>query len=527
MATEADLVRQCLIRYGIADTDDGTLYWLMETNGLNDAAALSMCSGEVLKSVLKQMQTASEKTQAVRDGGIAANRRPSPTVRNVSALTVVLWAVQWYIYQHGQVADEDVLAKVNHDNARDFFRRAYQARGEKEASTGDIDLPALSVDARPNSLPYRLFREETKIVLNDEVSHNGIGSLAIVLRDEDDPTDWDDVDMSLDLHEIANLIAPLAGKAWREDEQRVHKFLISKAFKYAGGSFPAKYNQTREARKPIQDADKYYYPKSDIEDQVEAIEGFINRLHWKGDDTGHPYVKVVGLLRKYFQQLDDIGRGYTEEKKVRTLIKMMKFQDQKITTSIMLIESDKGANGKASDFELAQDFLKNAIPVPKDKRGTVKIKAVDTLKEDDYPATWDEEGRGLSEAQRRDQCKKVSDDIWYGYSVEKRRRISSDRKTFGISVEGVGKKGGRNGGNDSTEKRKYLRKIKKLKKQANKAKSSAEKATEESKAAKAQLAAIQSAQGNDSSSSSEDEDDPDPSNSIKGRKSASKKQRHK
>ena len=83
MATEADLVRQCLIRYGIADTDDGTLYWLMETNGLNDAAALSMCSGEVLKSVLKQMQTASEKTQAVRDGGIAANRRPSPTVRNV------------------------------------------------------------------------------------------------------------------------------------------------------------------------------------------------------------------------------------------------------------------------------------------------------------------------------------------------------------------------------------------------------------------------------------------------------------
>lgn len=108
------------------------------------------------------------------------------------------------------------------------------------------------------------------------------------------------------------------------------------------------------------------------------------------------------------------------------LLDMLKFKNQEITTAMIIIRGDKGANGKNGDFELAQDYLKDHIPTAKDQK-SISIKAIDVAG-DDYPDTFDEEGCTLSIEQRKEQCKPVAHTVWFNtYSQEKRDRIEADR----------------------------------------------------------------------------------------------------
>ena len=515
---EAIAVRNLLYRFGIPADAGGqqTIAWLA-TQGINTAEAMSVVNDTVLKSLMKQLST-----DAV---SLPADQRPLQGVMVNSAITVSIFAVRWYCGQRGQTPDINLLNTLNHINARDFFRMAYdECRKYVVDMNKEIDFPSLSSEVTTNSPIYQKFKEEFQLVAQQERSSDGICTLGANIREDDDPVPWADVDMDRSVHDIANDIAPLAGKAFRDDEERIHKYLVLKAFKYAGSSFPAKYILTKEARPAIKAADAYYYPPADIELQHVEVEKDITKVKWYGEDRGLKFEKAVGKLRSGFLKLDNLGRSYTEEKKVLVLLNMLKFKNHEIQTAMLIVKGDKGQGGKAGNFELAQDFLKDAIPSAKDKK-TVAIKAVETGG-DEYPDDFDDEGRNLSEAERKDQCKPVSKQVWWNsYSQEKRNRIIADRARWNLNKPkkdknggggGKGGGGGNEGNNNKTLKRKQQRAVKKIaKKEAKKA------------AKAATIAAIKAAKkksndsdddDNSSSSDSDDEQPEDPASSIKGGK---------
>ena len=520
---ETIAVRNLLRRFGMPATAEGdrTVAWLA-TQGIDSATNMSIVNDTVLKSLLKQLAS------DARD--LPADQRPVNNVVVTSAISVAIFGLRWYVLQRGQTADINLLQTMTHNNARDFFRLAYdECRNNTVDTSKAIDFPALGADVTKNSPTYQKFKEEFKLVADQELSSDGISTLGALLREEDNPMDWDDVDMSRSIHEIADDIVPFEGQANRDDNHRVHKYLVSKAFKYAGSSFPAKYMTTKNARQAIKDADDYYYPAADVELQFDDLEKEVRKVKWYGEHKGLTFEKCCGKLRSIFLRLDNIGRGYTEEKKVMVLLDMLKFKNQEITTAMIIIRGDKGAGGKNGDFELAQDYLKDHIPTAKDQK-TVSIKAIDVAG-DDYPDTFDEEGRTLSIEQRKEQCKPVAHTVWFNeYSQEKRDRIEADRIKFDLKKPGKkkGKGGDKNGGggdkdggggkgdNKKTLKRKQQRAIKKL--AAKEAKKAATKAT---------IAAIKAAgkkptESDDDDSSSSDDEAEDPSTSIKGRKKAKK-----
>ena len=95
----------------------------------------------------------------------------------------------------------------------------------------------------------------------------------------------------------------------------------------------------------------------------------------------------------------------------------------------------------ASDADRQDKYLlplprkKKCIPTAKDQK-SISIKAIDVAG-DDYPDTFDEEGRTLSIEQRKEQCKPVAHTVWFNtYSQEKRDRIEADRIKFNLKKPG-------------------------------------------------------------------------------------------
>jgi hypothetical protein len=131
-------------------------------------------------------------------------------------------------------------------------------------------------------------------------------------------------------------------------------------------------------------------------------------------------------------RLNNLGRSWTETKKVITLIDAMKYRNHKMDSAIVFIENDH--EDRYNNFENAVDVLKHAIPIAKDPLRS--LKAVETAKggDDDYPKEWDDAGRFLTDAQRKSEAQVVPFGVYKEYSPAKRARITSDRKRFGITV---------------------------------------------------------------------------------------------
>ena len=84
------------------------------------------------------------------------------------------------------------------------------------------------------------------------------------------------------------------------------------------------------------------------------------------------------------------------------LIAAIRTKTEELRITIHSINDDSGPNGKANNFEEAAKYIAKYIPDAKETK--LLIKALDTkVGGRDYLDSWDDEGRSLSEAERKAQ----------------------------------------------------------------------------------------------------------------------------
>jgi hypothetical protein len=406
------------------EADTGTIYWLTTTMGLDSTTEL-WGDKAMIDSLIKSLVT------AAKDITIPEERRPRNTMKVRRVFTTVVGAVRYYAGR-GVPLTIEMLEMMHHRKAVNFFDRLRKAIDKADVD-GDakIDLPVLPATIAINSVQFHDWMDGVKRRLRATQSVDGVGTAHATIRENVAPLDWADVDVTEQLAVIADKISPLGGMVHHQDQTRLHAAL-SDACKYAGQSFVDKHQLDMDGRSCWLDIRKHFYPPKGIEIQVNEIEKRIRTTYFKGPDSGHSYERVAGIHRKMHVRLNNLGRSWTETKKVITLIDAMKYRNHKMDSAIVFIENDH--EDRYNNFENAVDVLKHAIPIAKDPLRS--LKAVETAKggDDDYPKEWDDAGRFLTDAQRKSEAQVVPFGVYKEYSPAKRARITSDRKRFGITV---------------------------------------------------------------------------------------------
>ena len=412
------------------EADTGTIYWLATTLGLDSARALYGMDKAMIDCVFERLVKDAE------DITIPEERRPRSTVQVMGALTTVVRAVRYYA-DRGVPLTLELLEMMHHRNAVNFFDRSYHSRKADVDGDAKIDLPVLPANVAINSVQFHDWMDGVKVKLEATQSVDGVGTAYATLRENVAPLEWADVDVTEQLDAIADKICPLGGTVHRQDQKRLHAAL-GDACKHAGKSFVDKHKRDKDGRSCWLEIRRHFYHPRDIEDQVDEVEKRIRTTYFKGPDTGYSYERVVGIHRKMHVRLNDLGRSWTETKKVMTLIDAMKYRNNMMDMAIVFIENDH--DDKYNNFENAVDFLWQAIPVAKDPlRG---LKAVKTAKgrDDDYPKEWDHAGRFLTDAERKSEAQFVPFTVYKEYTPGKKARITSDRIRFGIKPNAKRKK---------------------------------------------------------------------------------------
>ena len=136
------------------------------------------------------------------------------------------------------------------------------------------------------------------------------------------------------------MISPLGGVTFQIDERRIFAALSS-ALEHAGSSYVEMYKATMEARKVIEKLRAQYYPVAQIEKQVKKIEDKIDKATFKGGHVGKTFTAVAGDHRKGHLKLDELGRGWTEAKKVEHLLGCIHVKgSEKLNHAILNVEDD-------------------------------------------------------------------------------------------------------------------------------------------------------------------------------------------
>ena len=418
------------------EADTGTIYWLATTMGLDSARALcgidrgygmdKVIIDHVFKCLVKDAE----------DITIPEERRPRSTEKVMRALTTVVSAVNYYA-DRGVPLTIELLEMMHHRNAVNFFNRFSHSRKADVDGDAKIDLPVLPANVARNSVQFHDWMDGVKVKLEATQSVDGVGTAHATIRENVAPLEWADVDVTEELDAIADKICPLGGTVHHWDQKRLYVALFD-ACKHAGESFVDKHQRDMDGRSSWLEIRRYFYPPRDIEDQVDEIEKRIRTTYFQGPDTGYSYERVVGIHRKMHVRLNNLGRSWTETKKVMTLIDAMKYRNNMMDMAIVFIENDH--DDKYNNFENAVDFLWQAIPVAKDPlRG---LKAVKTAKgrDDDYPKEWDHAGRFLTDAERKSEAQFVPFTVYKEYTPGKKARITSDRIRFGIKPNAKRKK---------------------------------------------------------------------------------------
>ena len=405
--------------------DTGTIYYLVTTLGLNSAETLFELDKEMVAGVFKSLATDAE------DITIPEERRPRRTIRVMGAITTVVSAVTYYA-DRGVPLTLELLEMMHHRNAVNFFKKYKKSRKANVDGDVKIDLPVLPATVRINSVQFHDWMDGVKVKLEATQSVDGVGTAYATLRENVAPLEWADVDVTEQLDVIADKICPLGGTVHRQDQKRLHAALAD-ACKHAGKSFVDKHQLDNDGRSCWLEMRKHFYHPRAIEKQVDEVKKKIRTTHFKGPDTGHSYERVVGIHRQLHVRLKDLGRSWTETKKVKTLIGAMKHRTNRMDMAILAIESDQdGVDAKNNNFENAVDHLANAIPIAKDSLRS--LRAVETAKggDDDYPKEWDHAGRFLTNAQRASEAQFVPWSVYVEYAPDKKARIASDRRRFGL-----------------------------------------------------------------------------------------------
>ena len=407
------------------EADTGTIYYLVTTLGLNSATTLSEMNKANTDSVFKRLVKDAENVT------IPEERRPRSTIRVMGAITTVVSAVKYYADRGVPLALE-LLEMIHHRNAVNFFKRYKMSRKADVDGDVKIDLPVLPANIAINSVQFHDWMAGVKIKLEASKSVDGVGTAYATLRENVEPLEWADVDVTEQLDVIADKICPLGGIVHHQDQKRLFAAL-SDACKHAGQSFVDKHERDNDGRNCWLDIRRHFYPPKDTDEQVDEVEKSIRTTYFKGPDTGHNFERVVGKHRKLHVRLDNLGRSWTEKKKVKHLIDAMKYRNNMVDMAIVFIRNEH--DDKHNNFENAVDHLKKAIPVAKDSlRGKMGLKAVETAKggDDEYPKDWDHAGRSLTDAQRKSEAQIVPFWVWKKYPPDKKERITSDRIRFGI-----------------------------------------------------------------------------------------------
>lgn len=407
------------------EADTGTIYWLATTMKLNSARMLSRMNKATTDSVFKRLVKDAE------DVTIPEGRRPRNTVEVMSVITTVASAVKYYA-DRGVPLTIELLEMIHHRKAVNFFDRVnYSSKADVDGDA-KIDLPVLPANIAINSVQFHDWMDGVKGKLEATKSVDGVGTAYATLRENVEPLEWADVDVTEQLDVIADKICPLGGMVHHQDQKRLYA-AISDACKHAGQSFVDKHQRDKDGRSCWLEIRRHFYPPRDTDEQVDEVEKSIRTTYFKGPDTGHNFERVVGKHRKLHVRLDNLGRSWTEKKKVKHLIDAMKYRNSMVDMAIVFIRNEH--DDKHNNFENAVDHLKKAIPVAKDSlRGKMGLKAVETAKggDDEYPKDWDHAGRSLTDAQRKSEAQIVPFWVWKKYPPDKKERITSDRIRFGI-----------------------------------------------------------------------------------------------
>ena len=175
--------------------------------------------------------------------------RPRSGVRFMDAVNTVVVGVKYYA-DRGVPLGIGLLNKMNHTKAVNFFRRVAHKR--KSSSSSDakpkLDLPVLPSSTAVNSLKVQRWDEELSIKLGEVPSEDGVGTLKALVRENDDPKDWADVDVTDDLDTIADEICPFGGTVHRADQKKFHSAMVD-ACKHAGRSWVDDTKRTSNGRK--------------------------------------------------------------------------------------------------------------------------------------------------------------------------------------------------------------------------------------------------------------------------------------
>ena len=446
MATSTTM-KSVLVKFGMKKTngtaDTPTINWVTQVVGLSSPSDFLSLTKSNLDTIAKRLSKDASSNSANMPAGCV----PQDHLRVTRTIELVSIAVKWYA-SRGVAVGPALLTTINHDKAAKFFQLVSMHRQKDVDKDSHPELPVLGKSVAINSAKFMEWKERVIDVLSDTTSVDGVGTLGGNLRSRVAPSNWNDVDMTDTLAEISDAVSPLGGEVFQVDEKRIYSALVE-ALNQVGSSYTDKYKRTKSARAVYEDICEAYYPEEQKTEQVENIERVIDASFYKGPHTGYTFVSVADTHRKAHTKLDELGAGWDESKKVKHFIQNIRVQDSQLDFAINTVKADRGVDGKYNDFEKCVAFLTPFVPAP--KKPGASIKSVTTSDGREYLDEWDDEGRTLTEEQRKEQCKGMPTPEWKNVPLPKKKRIYADRDYWDLwptnSRRGKGKgKGGGGGG---------------------------------------------------------------------------------
>ena len=149
-------------------------------------------------------------------------------------------------------------------------------------------------------LPFSL--SELIDQLDQLVSADGVTPMGYLLRENDTPTPYADLDANDDLATKCKEVARMEGEVFAKDKQTLYT-VLKEACSDCGLSWIEKHQTTRDGREAWTDLSEYYYGEESRETAIQMLTNKIDGLHYHREET-RSFESFTGLLRTYFEQLE-------------------------------------------------------------------------------------------------------------------------------------------------------------------------------------------------------------------------------
>lgn len=371
---EAVVVRNTLATYGC--TKASTQAFLTDQVGLTGAEAFGMLDKQNLKDAKKMLQAENARQ---RQANVPVPDTVDCALTTNFALDTISYAVQ-LLHNRGMEYNANMLQSINTNDAARFYKelRRFEQSTKSTSDATSTTWAKLPANTKQNSPQYSSWRDHLESQLDQLVSADGVTPMGYLLREDENPTPYADLDANDDLATRCKQVAQMDGETFTKDKQTLYT-VLKEACSDCGLSWIEKHQTTRDGRAAWTDLSEYYYGEDSRETAIQMITNKIDGLHYHREET-RSFESFTGQLRSYFEQLEHIGADaqMRNAQKVNILIKAIKVQDTRLQVAMNQVENDTGANGMANDFEAAVKYLSRALPTKKTSR--VRISKISTQK---------------------------------------------------------------------------------------------------------------------------------------------------